>query len=315
MKKFIRDIIIFTCLSGGVYIAMLLILGRSFVGSEFRPNLSIDNHDAGFTGIRLSQYQQIDSVDILFLGSSHAYRGFDTRIFEEKDYSSFNLGTSSQSHLQTHTLLRQRIDDIHPQLVIYEVYPTLFGSDGIESSLDIILHGPIDENTLLLALENNHLKVYNTLLFKIFDVFNPQRFTPSLSTENKKDKYIKNGFVEYTGENRLFSSEEAVNYSINQQQVEYFEKNLAILKAKNIPYLLVYAPVSSSYYRKLESVMPFDPWIEGFGPYYNFNHFQELGDSTLYYDKDHLNQKGVKKFNHRLLDLLNHRDSILKNTY
>ena len=55
---------------------------------------------------RLLEINKHQNVDVLFLGSSHAYRGFDTRIFKESGIASFNLGSSSQAPVQSLLLLK-----------------------------------------------------------------------------------------------------------------------------------------------------------------------------------------------------------------
>jgi hypothetical protein len=38
--------------------------------------------------------------------------------------------------------------------------------------------------------------------------------------------------------------------------------------------------------------------------YYDFNNIVELDDSLHFFDRHHLNQKGVEKFNNKLIDVL-----------
>ena len=40
------------------------------------------------------------NIDVLVLGSSHAYRGFDPRIFKKAGIKLFNFGSSGQTLLQ-----------------------------------------------------------------------------------------------------------------------------------------------------------------------------------------------------------------------
>ena len=86
----------------------------------------------------MSWTRKIKNVDVLFLGSSHAYRGFDPRIFRKRGYSSFNLGSSAQTPSQTKVWLKRYLKHLNPKIVIYEVYPGTFSSDGIEASLDLV---------------------------------------------------------------------------------------------------------------------------------------------------------------------------------
>ena len=80
---------------------------------------------------RLKEVKTVKNVDILFLGSSHTYRGFDTSIFHDCGYSAFNLGSSSQTPIQTLTLANRYLKQLNPKLVVLEVYPGNFTGDGV----------------------------------------------------------------------------------------------------------------------------------------------------------------------------------------
>jgi hypothetical protein len=148
---------------------------------------------------RLKEIKQINknqNIDILFLGSSHAYRGFDTRIFKKYGYNTFNLGSSSQTPIQTLVLLKRYLDRINPETVIFEVNPTTFSSDGVESSLDIIANDRNDIYSYEMAFKIHHIKTFNTLLYAEYrDIFHlDDSFTEPI--KKRKDTYIKGGFVE-----------------------------------------------------------------------------------------------------------------------
>ena len=64
--------------------------------------------------------------------------------------------------------LRRYLDNLNPKLVIYEVYPGLFSSDGIKSSLNLIGKDVNDWETVKTSFALNHIKVYNTLIYGFF---------------------------------------------------------------------------------------------------------------------------------------------------
>ena len=95
MKKFIFQLFAFFLFSSLIYIIGVGILGSIFPKGEVSNII----YKKGFNGhlySRINEIDKYDEVDILFLGSSHAYRGFDTRIFKAEGYSSFNLGSSAR---------------------------------------------------------------------------------------------------------------------------------------------------------------------------------------------------------------------------
>ena len=65
--------------------------------------------DKGIFQRTRSEIDTIKNVDIIFLGSSHAYRAFDPDIFQNHGFSSFNLGSSSQSPLNSYFLMKKYI--------------------------------------------------------------------------------------------------------------------------------------------------------------------------------------------------------------
>lgn len=194
MKNFILSLLTFITCVVIAYPILIAIFGY-MAPQLFRPNI---NYQIGAYGHMYSRIKELNrlngELDVLFLGSSHAYRGFDTRNFST--LKSFNLGSSSQTPIQTQTLLYRYFDKLSPKIVIYEVYPGTFSADGTESSLDIIANDINDVYSVKMALKVNNIKVYNTLMYGfISDMFG---LNSSFSESYKKDEdqYIRGGFVE-----------------------------------------------------------------------------------------------------------------------
>ena len=61
----------------------------------------------GHTFTRMQDAQKTKNVDVLIVGSSHAYRGIDPRILQKDGISAFNLGSSAQTPINTKVLLHQ----------------------------------------------------------------------------------------------------------------------------------------------------------------------------------------------------------------
>ena len=85
-----------------------------FLAKNVRSNIAAYGHFFS----RSRDAENIKNPDILFLGSSHAYRGFDTRMFSQANISSFNLGSSSQSPINTQVLLKQYLQKINLKLLL-----------------------------------------------------------------------------------------------------------------------------------------------------------------------------------------------------
>ena len=136
MKKFLKYIIGFSLIYLVLHVMVVISVGPlvtyyriGSAGQMFNRVNDIPNHHGS---------------DVLFIGSSHTYRGFDTRLFEKAGYKSFNLGSSAQTPMQTELLLHRYLDEINPKSIVFEVYHVLFQNDGIESMADLISNDHID---------------------------------------------------------------------------------------------------------------------------------------------------------------------------
>ena len=118
----------------------------------------------GHMNSRVKDLASVEDVDVLFVGSSHAYRGFDPRIFSKNGIKSFNLGSSSQTPIQTDILVRRYLNQLDPKLIILEIFPTVVANDGVESALDLIANDKNDLLSLKMAFELKNTIVFNTLI-------------------------------------------------------------------------------------------------------------------------------------------------------
>ena len=315
MKKFIISTILFIPLSIILYLFFLILWGDS-VPKQIKTNLNYRIGSYGHMFTRLRELHDYQDIDILFLGSSHAYRSFDPRIFQHFGFETFNLGSSGQSPIQTEVLLNRYLDELNPKLIIFEVYPATFSTDGVESSLDIIANDVVGPDTIKLALKQNHLKIYNTLLYALYrDYFN-NNSTYKEDIKKNTDTYINGGFVE---KEISFNDEQnpikLSKWIFNEEQFNSLKKITDLLKNKEINLILLQAPLTRIKYNSFTNNSEFDELIKQYGVYLNFNELIDLDDYTDFYDSHHLNQNGVEKFNQRVIDVLFTQEGSLKEIY
>jgi len=270
-------------------------------------NVNYKKGSYGHMHTRLLEAQGSQQVDVLFVGSSHAYRGFDTRIFAQHGIKSFNLGSSNQTPLQTLSLLKKYTKILKPKIVVYEVLPTTFENDGVESSLDIIANDRSNLEYLKMMLKVNHLKTYNAFFYDTFlELFKiNQDFREPLIVGY--DTYIPGGFVE---KDKDF--QRAMNYSNGSRDVVFlkkqkrsFEKIVKFLGVQNVKLLLVQAPVSHQAFRQIANNKEIDKYFDEKSLYVNFNYMFDFDNEKYFYDSHHLNQLGVTKFNLGFIKKLN----------
>lgn len=302
MKKFIKQGALFILFALLFYVVALVVWAYL---SPVKFNLVLQTH--GFTKERMIEAKQKENVDILVLGSSRTYRGFDPRIFASYDKDIFVLGTSNQTHIQTYMLVERYLYKLKPKRVIYEVSADLFANDGIESACDLIYNDEINSLSYSMAYDTGlcNMKIINTLLFSQIRQWLHLPHEASNRKSNGDETYISGGYVaKEIEEYRHVFLEDSISWEIKDKQLLYFEKTIALLKKENIEVQLVQAPLSPSYYSMQSGSRQFDTLMQTYGEYYNFNNIIQLSDSIHFADETHLNQRGVDAFNKALIEKL-----------
>lgn len=310
MKKFIIKSLKLSLFAILVYLLLLFISSR-FLPQSFKPNLIYPKSGYGMSEIRFAEVDTFKQVDVLFLGSSHAYRGFDNRKFDAKNISSFNLGSSSQTPIQTELLLRRYLNILNPALVIMEVSPLSFMSDGVESAPDLIANDQADFEMLRMAVNLNHIKVYNATLYAFMDRAIGQNSIQSKTDIKNYDQYVSGGFVEKSKPplSKPYLSSKEKKISVNEKQLQAFERILRQLKERRIRVLLVQAPVTKNFYNSFQNNNYYDSLMSSYGNYINFNKILSLKDTLHFYDHHHLTQSGVEVFNDTLIKVIKEKYS------
>ena len=309
ITPFFKSILLFIPFSVAAYITFIVIAG--IIPFQFlKPNINYRIGSYGHMYSRINEIKNYKNIDILFLGSSHCYRGFDTRIFKKEGFSVFNLGSSGQTYIQTYVLLERYLKLLNPKMIILEVSPEIFESDGVESSMDIIANDKNDLFTLTSLIKWNNIKTINTGIFGFYnDLFKKNKDF----IENKKkgkDLYISGGFVEKELMYYNPGDIKKKTIKLKDEQILAFNKVIEKIKEKDIKLILVQAPITKSRYNSFLNSPVFDNMMVTTGEYYNFNNLIELNDSVHFYDSHHLNQKGVSTFNKELITILKLKEKV-----
>lgn len=116
MKSFIKSVLLFSVFASLFYGFAILVTGR-ILPNSFHGNLLTENKIVARDGSkrRFVSAQNSETVDIVVLGSSHAYRGYDGRIFHDAKFSSYNLGSSGQRLLLTEFIYRKYLSKLKPE--------------------------------------------------------------------------------------------------------------------------------------------------------------------------------------------------------
>lgn len=310
MKQFgylFKKLAIFSVFTMVLYV-LLINVGGDFLPRRFKPNII---YNIGHNYLRLNEVKKTRDVDLLFLGSSHAYRGFDTRIYNAAGYSVFNLGSSAQTPTQTLVLVERYLEQLNPKLVVLEVFPGVFTSDGVESTLDLIVNDKNDLHSLKMVINQKNMRVFNTYIYALKkDLIET---VPNYKQKTyHKGGYVSRAYLSYNIDDKPGKSK----LLLKTEQIKSFEMILKILKKEKIQFVLVQAPITSVMYKSFTNVNEFNDKMVSYGNYYNFNTRLKLNDSLDFYDNHHLNQNGVKIFNEAFIAILdNDYSSLLKQSH
>jgi len=304
MKRFLSGLLLFSVVGVILYMVLVIVVG-SFAPDRYKKNLKYALGRTGNLYTRIKQADTVKNVDVLVVGSSHAYRGYDPRVFAQYGVHMFNLGSSGQSMMQTEVLLNQYLDRIKPKLVLFDIYPEYLCSSAIESALDVVSNDHVDAQVLGMAFKLNNIEVYNTLIYSYFRQKAGLNKNFVEATSHGKDSYISGGYVQSL---KVSSPEdhkatEPYKYLLNNKQVEALHRIAELLKERKMPYVFVQSPLPVKHYARITNNAEVDSLVSGLGTYYNFNKLMTVPDS-LFADGNHLNQWGVQKYNPEVLKQL-----------
>jgi hypothetical protein len=301
MKRFILKCTGFLLATLVIYPLVLVFWGK--VAPEKIVSNMINTPLLGFTAKKLAEVKHVSRPDILFLGSSHAYRSFDPRIFRQSGYTTFNLGTSQQTATITHWLASRYLHRVNPGLVVYVVDGGIISSSEVESAVDVIQNDSVGLDMVRFIQDVNHIKVLNAGLYHFAWDILPLETSHMRQKKRKVEKYISAGYSIYLKsslKNKLTKS--IKKFNLSNKNVESFKKTLALLKRHHIPYVLITAPFTRAYAVDHNTALKF-PFKE-YGSYTDFNARLVLDDSLHFYDAHHLNQAGVVVFNQHFIQWL-----------
>ena len=234
--------------------------------------------------------------DAIVLGSSHAYRGYDPRIFEQAGVSLFNAGTSAQNAKGSLVLYNEYLKD-RADVFILDIYDPVFELEGTESNMRLIQNVPT--NAAAFALVKQEVKMYtlNALAVRLASL--------NLKDEAPNADYIKNGFCEKKG--ILYALEPLSDsvFDANEEMFVAFETLIKHMQSDGKRIVLCSHPLPASaglhnYHDKF--LQRFSPLIQHLGvPYIDLTYYTEGFGINEFADLSHLNQQGVELYNSLLL--------------
>jgi len=261
---------------------------------------------------KLNLEKQIGNAEVLVLGSSQALHGIDPTYFSLKGINAANI---SQSLYYDKEILKREIDKAKnlKYLIITVSYFTYFYEihNSLESWRDLYYQKfwkliPNAETTIWDAKNYSYIALYTPLKTAKYATSNFNvDLAPTLKTNgyipliNKKSiKFIS----DQQGKKRVSLHNSIIKIENFKHTIAYLNEIIEIAKTKNIKVVIVTPPVYKTYYENCNEklVMANDHLTQSISNYDNIKYFNYLKDKRFdkndFYDNDHLNLQGAKKF-------------------
>lgn len=276
------------------------------------PNFYSNTGGIGQLLLRMREIRNVENVDVLFIGSSHAYRGFDPREFKREGITAFNLGSTSQTPFNSYYMLKNHLHTTNPEVVVLDLYWDMLVQDGLESTIDIVSNTDLGNEVLKMVADSRNTLAFNSMLISAIQ----RLHTPLELVEQKakqEDIYVAGGFTQTLLQENILSEENLdklgpMVVEFSGKQLTYLNKIADLCKQRGVKLVFVVVPVTKEYRNKVVNYKEYSATLSQIAAqhgvhFFDYNGRDELELQTRYdfYDQDHLTQQGVKKFNELLI--------------
>lgn len=299
MGRFLRTGLLFLAVSLVLYLVVVLALCRVERGGYPLVFRTGDHYHlkGGLAYRKFKEWDPKARFDVLVVGSSHAYRGYDPRLFAAEGLAMYNLGTSAQTPLNTLAILRQYARPGRVGVVLFDIYEGAFVNDGMESTSDLVMNIGSDRAAIEMVLAQRDPRSLNQLAVRWAMADRPPDVVDSA--------YVPGGYSQRTD-----SLDHEVTYGrfdralIRRDQLSHLAACLALCRDRGIPLVLATHPQPHA----SDSLghLAFRAIIDSLRapykvPYIDLALGHTLNDRDHFYDHNHLNQAGVDRFDRLLL--------------
>jgi hypothetical protein len=290
----------------GAFLAFLVTSWFVFaIFSGLSPALSkrffSQEHGYGTLHQRLTEWTtHKDSIDVLIVGPSVAYRSFHPKPFEEAGIQIFNLGTDSQTLPVTANILSHALEESNPRLVIIPMFSDLWNQKATESRSNWIVHNQIQNwNWIRLSLEMCLKEASPKLLLQWMHSKTKALATDSFKflRKNESDIYLHSGYtgsslsLESLPECNQFAAPRIATRRYVYDAIDQIEE---ICLQANVKLLLIWTPTLCN--RDFVFDNHSTQQIDG-------NQWPKKTESGMFFDESHLTTHGALSYSHWLLNL------------
>lgn len=248
-----------------------------------------------------------EPIDVVVVGSSHAYRGFDPRVFSEAGLRLVNLGSTNQTPLNSRFLVERYVPKLGPKLVLFEVYYATLTGDGFEASRDLVVNTPWTWEMQRMAFATRHLGAIQFTLAKGLGLVADE--TKVVQRPIEGERYVTGGYCEAGGPRRALSDRDPFTVAVLTRQLDHLVDATAIARDRGANVVWVTHPLLRDHREALTNYDEVHGQIaeaaaEARVAYFNFDGVLALDPLAHFADFHHLDAEGVKLFDEALIEAL-----------
>ncbi len=302
MRRFLQQGLLFAVIACIVYVVVFFVLTRVHLLGKPLIYRTSDYYQwkGGVVHAKMQEWDPQRHWDGIVIGSSHAYRGYDPRVFEERGYHIFNLGSTAQTPLSSYVVLKHYVTRANTDLVILDLYENAFDQDGSESVSDLTENLSSDVAAAELAWNYRDLRGLNMFTLRMLNKNGP----PMYSDPN----YKRRGFaVKRDSVRKEIHYDRGRPLRLNAVQLKEFQRCLELCKERGLLVVLAthFYPHQSDRARHLAFAHAIDSLITGRNVrWIDLSYAHSMSDRDHFSDHNHMNEAGARVFNERLIDSL-----------
>ncbi len=311
-----------------------------YIGNKY-SEASTENIINTYNEKRFAEFYSIkkNTLDLVFVGSSHSYCTFDPLIFNtELGISSYQMGMPLQHMDSTYYTLREVLNCQNPEKVVVEVYWDMLDEDfelkNATTLFQVLKNKELEEEYIKNVFPIAEKVKYNTDIFRYqadyFAFKNNEykkkienRFNVSLKGKQKQEgteQYRSLGYS-YCNYNMLedefdktnqFRKFDAKNWKESPEQIKYLYKIIDLCRENNIELIFVTAPVANVSFGYIKNYYLIHNRIDEIAKennimYFDYNIINEeekLLTNSNFRDDAHLNHSGVEIVDYNFIQKL-----------
>lgn len=300
-----------------IFLVFILIFGAVYSALSFK-------YGDGIMGVKYMYKQKNNSIDVLILGSSHAFENINTGVlYDSYGIAAYTLAGSVQPYWSTYYYLTEALKTQRPKLIVLDALGSTFNSEYSD-------HSRIIKNTLGIRDFSSRYRLlkisspandFNDYLFSY-------RLWHSRYTElgaSDFSEYYRRPFWEYykgfginfarKAQKKPEPDKIKSTAALNPKTEEYYRKIIELCNNENIPLLIIKSPCQVSENEMKQYNMSAKIADEYGVTFLNFNTSAYYNAMKLDFDNDyadggHLNYIGNVKYTKALADEIKKRYDI-----